>query len=407
MRSIPRKCAIVASLVAMGGWAATSRADLFTAGDLAVVRIGTGAAALTSASTATFIDEYTTAAGQTNPVLTVALPTVSVTNGNNALTNSGTATSEGALSLSANGQYLVLAGYDTTTGTAGVASTSSTSSNPGPLVLRDAATINSNGGINSTTTFGAAFSGNNIRGATSLDGTQIYAVGATSGVQYAVTGASTSTTISSTVANDRTVQIVNGQLYMSTGSGSNRGVYAVGTGVPTVTGVTSTLVAVDPAGATPVGSNSSPYTFTILGNNLYLADSNSLATGGGLEKFVSNGSGGYNYEYTITSGLTQGLSGLTGTTVSGTNYLYATTADGTLLLGTTDVAAATSLPGADTFSTLATAATNEVFRGVAFAPSAAPAGGPAAVPEPASLILLGLGGLGARWALRRKKPVAA
>lgn len=84
----------------------------FTPGNIVVVRIGDGTAAPTSAATAVFLDEYTIGGVF---VQTIALPTAD--NGSNqTFTLSGTATSEGSLNLSGNGQYLTLAGYDAAPG---------------------------------------------------------------------------------------------------------------------------------------------------------------------------------------------------------------------------------------------------------------------------------------------------
>jgi hypothetical protein len=85
---------------------ATTQSPL-TFGNLVVVRVGTGSGALTSASTATFLDEYTPAGVL---VQTIAMPTVG-SGLNQPFTNSGTATSEGFLSISTNGFYLLLGGY--------------------------------------------------------------------------------------------------------------------------------------------------------------------------------------------------------------------------------------------------------------------------------------------------------
>jgi hypothetical protein len=71
----------------------------FTPGDIVVYQVGTGAAALTSAATATFLDEYSPTG---TLVQSIPLPTA-VSGSQLPLTNSGTATSEGQLSLSVNG----------------------------------------------------------------------------------------------------------------------------------------------------------------------------------------------------------------------------------------------------------------------------------------------------------------
>src|SRR5262249_6882386 len=93
-----------------GFWAAFCFCNFF------VVQAGDGSAGFCGDATAAFLDEFTTGGSS---VQTIALPT-SVSGLNNALTLSGTATSEGFIALSANGQYLTVGGYNAILGTAGV-----------------------------------------------------------------------------------------------------------------------------------------------------------------------------------------------------------------------------------------------------------------------------------------------
>src|SRR2546429_280991 len=79
-------------------------ASPFTAGNLVVYRVGDGLSALGSAATPVFLDEYTPAGVF---VQTIAVPTTT-SGSNRALTASGTATSEGLLTRSIDGQYLTL-----------------------------------------------------------------------------------------------------------------------------------------------------------------------------------------------------------------------------------------------------------------------------------------------------------
>src|SRR6266550_7541707 len=73
----------------------------FTAGNLVVYRAGDGSAALGSTATVVFLDEYTPSG---TIVQSIQLPTTSV-GSNRRLTGSGSATSEGFLTLSADGRY--------------------------------------------------------------------------------------------------------------------------------------------------------------------------------------------------------------------------------------------------------------------------------------------------------------
>ena len=91
-----------------------------TSGNLVVYRMGDGSAALSSNGTAVFLDEYTTAGAL---VQSIAVPTTTVGAQHRAV-SSGTATSEGWLTRSADGQYLLFPGYDAAVGTASITGSS-------------------------------------------------------------------------------------------------------------------------------------------------------------------------------------------------------------------------------------------------------------------------------------------
>src|SRR5262245_14351096 len=91
----------------------------FTPGNLTIYRVGDGSSTLNGNATAVFVDEYTTAGAL---VQSIALPTVD-SGSNQMLTASGNATSEGFLTRSVDGRYLVLPGYDAAPGTTGIAAT--------------------------------------------------------------------------------------------------------------------------------------------------------------------------------------------------------------------------------------------------------------------------------------------
>ena len=111
MKSFARFLAVVAVM----GLAVTAQAlntlpgGVFTAGDLAVYRVGDGSGALAAVSTVVFVDEYDTAGN--------FLGSLSMTTGVNPFTATGNATSEGLMTLSADGLSLVLPGYDVAAGT--------------------------------------------------------------------------------------------------------------------------------------------------------------------------------------------------------------------------------------------------------------------------------------------------
>jgi PEP-CTERM motif len=126
---------------------------------------------------------------------------------------------------------------------------------------------------------------------------------------------------------------------------------------------------------------------------------------GGIQKWTYNPANaavdnGWSESYVISDGTnvgTDGYLGVAGQLVTNANpaldqvVLYATNADGTVLEQFTDPLEATNNTAVDaSVITLATAGTDQIFRGVALAP----------VPEPTSLSLVGLGALGL---LRRRR----
>ena len=97
---------------------ATLLVSRFASGDLVVEQINAANNAVTptSAASPVFLSEYHTTGSQSSAVQSLPVSSTVTGGSNNPLTLSGTAASEGELSLSANGAYLVLAGYDVAAG---------------------------------------------------------------------------------------------------------------------------------------------------------------------------------------------------------------------------------------------------------------------------------------------------
>ena len=348
----------------------------FTAGNIVVTRFDGGGAALGSGKAATtYLDEYTPGGTLVNSTV---MPITVASSGNRALTNAGTSSSEGHLNLSANGKYFVLAGYNAAPNTLGL-----TTSNAATL-NRVIGRVTMRGIIDTTTALTDAYSTTgtittNIRMVASDNGTNFWTTGTGGnniGTRYTTLGGTASTQLHTALpTNVRTVNIFNGQLYVGAQS-TNAGVYTVGTGLPTTSGQALTILPGFPAGTTP-----SYYDFAFGdASTLYVADDRTVATGGGLSKWVlSGGTWGLSYTLGSANGLTAGLRGLTLTKDgSGNNVLYATSAD-TL----TKLVAVTDTGSGSMFTTIVTAATNTAFRGVEIV----------TIPEPATLALMALGGL--------------
>ena len=340
-------------------------AQKFTAGNIVVYRVGTGGSALSGVATTVFLDEYTPTG---TFVRSVKLPSVSaeVTGTNKRVTASGSATSEGFFTRSANGLYLVAEGYDADTATTGIGKTTAAAVN------RVAATIDVNATINSSNVSPSFSSGNNFRSIASVDGNSFYLGGGATGVAYmpAQTGGIDSATqLSTTVANVRCVEIFGGQLYISSASGTPPiRIATVGTGLPTAKGQTMT----DLPGVTV--TKHSPYQFFIAslpaGQVLYIADDSagirkySLVSGtwvanDSLKITASNGGAGFRGITGVVQGSNVGLYVTYAGTTSG---IYAI-ADNTGF--NASILTAVAVP-------VATAAANTAFRGIAWAPVASP-----------------------------------
>lgn len=312
----------------------------YTAGNIVVSRVGTGAAALSAAATPFFIEEYNTS-GLVN---TFSIPTT----GSNRLVMAGNSTSEGFISRTSDFSKLVIPGYDAAVGLANLSSAAN--------VYRSVGTLGNSYGsfarVTSTLT-----SGSNLRSAAG-DGNNYWGGNASGGISYLGTG--TSAAVSSTVSNTRTVGIHNGNLYFTTGSGTI-GLYKVGTGLPTTTGQTSTSVIATGAGASPYG-----FQFNSAETVCYIADSRTTA-GGGVQKWV-NTAGTWSLAYTMSVGASTGAFGIAVDFYAGANpRIYATVSNtsGTQVLYFDDNGTAT--PQLNIISTLLST-TFKAYRAIAFAP---------------------------------------
>ena len=329
----------------------------FTPGDLVVLQVGDGSAALNNAGTAIYLNQYTTSGGSAG---SFAIPST----GSSALVTSGSATSEGALNLSADGRYLVLAGYNAPAGTAGIASTTSAA------VPRAVGTVDAAGNFILAATTSSYFSANNIRSGASDGAGNFWTAGANSGVVYMGNNSAATAVSTSPLTNLRVIQTIGNNLFYSSSSGSSRGIYEVA-GNPTSGSSTAVNLINN-------GSSASPYDFAFNPTMTiaYVADSTAYSTSsgiGGIEKWEFNGTS-WVFDYSL-SWATNGAAGLAVDFSAASPVIYATTANGVNLFKVTDTGASS------TGTWLASAPANTAFRGLDWAP----------VPEPATVALTGLG----------------
>ena len=328
----------------------------FTACDLVIYRVGDGVASLTNFGSPVFLDEYTTGG---TLVQSIAMPTTA-SGAQKQLIASGTSTSEGLLARSADGNFLTLTGYASDLG--GATSLTGTTS---AAVNRTIGRVSVSAAFDTSTALTDAASGASPRSAVSSDGTDIWIDGGAGGIRYTTFGGTTSTQLSTTVTNLRQAHIFAGQLYTSNASGTNGRIGTVGSGLPTTAGQTITGLPGFPTTGSSYGFFFADLDGSAGLDTVYVADD---STPGSIQKY-SLVAGNWTASGSVAAALPRGLTGF----VNGTSVaLFATTgasaaAGGGSLYAVTDTSGYNATM-TGTVATIATAATNTAFRGVALTP---------------------------------------
>jgi PEP-CTERM motif len=409
-----------------GAWADTLITS-FTPGDLVVLRGGDSANPDSTASNSQvsiYLDEYTTSGAY---VGSVDVPS----SGGSALTlpSIGDFQHQGLLNLSTNGNLLSFAGYQVDAGSAD-ANAAGGADQPVIGVVGDlASSLNTSTVVNS---YGPGSSSPYIRGAFTNDGSSFWTFGkypssgATSngGIAYVSgTGPGATTTTVEGFADGRDVIAYNGQLFLGAGSSSvgTHGGYALGSGEPTTnlgSALTNNTLLTDysggqsasamalvniPTGDAGAGTQFGANVLYTIGDQgtpgivkYYYDPAGSVgATGGATADTGAWVSAGPDVELTSLDNVLNptGLiavqdptnPGWVDITVSGSNGIY------TYIDKSGDPESA--IPS-DAFTLAVAAPDNEAFYGIALAPTA--------VPEPASIGMVALGGA-ALLARRRRK----
>lgn len=370
------------------GATASVRAD-FVPGRLAVSVLGDGTTTSGTIAVPIRIVEFTTAGVPTG--MQVTLPTVDA-GPNYAIAGGMTSTSFGFLRRSEDSNYLTIAGVNAAAGATGFGF--SVGAFPNRVIAR----VDVVGNANTTTRF--AGNGTTPRSVVSTDGIDMWWSSDTGsdigGVNYVTLGSTTKGTriVNNVTApyNTRNLEIFDGQLYATsnvatptTPAVSFRGVYSLGSGLPTTAPAAGTIIV--GGSASNSGVIDSPYDFFLAdASTIYVADDDASApVTGGLQKWLkSSVTGSWSKVWTAVPVGAVGMRGLTGLVTGSSVQLYGITAMTSSTDANSLVALSDTLDGvvAPSFTTLATAEPNYVFRGVAFTP----------VPEPAA-VALGLAGL--------------
>ncbi len=373
----------------------------FTPGDLVVEQVGTvggyngvPGAAPSSTSGVVSLWDYSTTGAPSGYVDTFSSTTSTDTSSSHALVDSGSATYNGEISLSADGQYIYVGGYDDN---AGVASLTSTVGVP-----RTVGVVSSTGSLDTSTALisnssdssppNLTATGVNFRSATgTTGGTSPFYSGGDDGLAISPDAATAATSLTADTVHQ--LNIDGGQLYESTAANIEQ----VGTGTPTSGSPTDqTLIAAPPSKFEPagfalvtVGSATSP-------NVLYVADTKN----GAVEKYVFTGTTWAEKGSVTVANVTGLAASVSGSTVN----LYVTNQGD--LYGLVDSSGPTGT-FTSAVTTLAAAPTGESMKGVVLAPVNLTTGnGLPETPFVVFLPLLAIAGLTGYVAVRRRHRVA-
>jgi hypothetical protein len=202
-----------------------------TPGNLLVYRVDGSGEALGDDAAIVHIDEYAISGSPLSASLVQTI-TFPFTGPGPLLTGHGTGISEGKLTISPNGRWVAVAGYDAPENTANVHTT--------PGIGRTIGRIDTTDGSIDVSTSGPLVTGyNSARSAVFDDtGTNIWTAlhgsGGNFGLTYLTLGQTTAgTQLLDSPRNVRGVRIFGGQLYQFADHPANLGVFQVGTGLPT------------------------------------------------------------------------------------------------------------------------------------------------------------------------------
>jgi hypothetical protein len=383
---------LVVGLVILAQSLINSRIDAAPfSGGIVVERVGGDAnfgpgasAPVTGTAVPIFFDEFSLSTGAR--VQTIALPAIDPddTGPQRQITENGNAATNGYLSRSANGAYLVTVGYGVPVGTTGLAGN-------GTVNNRVIARVSSSGAIDTSTWYfddDLAANNSTPRSVASNDGLSFYVgtANATASTRYVNFGGEDTDTDGIGGGAVRTIALYQNRVFVSVTTTFTSVKDTATDGLPVGPAANNTATAINAI------TNSNSEQFVMLDlipevgvdgttlDTMYMANANNIdaANAGGLEKYVFDGTN-FNLQFTYNAGLATsntdplfgGLEGVAfaGFDINGKPIIYATTdapaAVGNALVRLVDTDSTAA------FTLVATAPTNTAFRGVALAPFSA------------------------------------
>lgn len=353
LKSILAGSILMVSLFTGESYAQKSQNLNFTSNNLLVVRVGDGKACLNADAAPVFLDEYTTSG---NFIQSVPMP-VSRKRAHAAFVLAGNNQSQGYSSLSANGQFVTLIGYDAAPGA-------------GAALLKAANTQKviafvSKKGIDTKTS--EAIDIIDTRTAVTTNGKDIWFAGQKEGIRYIHRGSSKSDRVSPPSPNSgRILNIYDNQLYVSTSNPSGY-ITKIGKGTP-----------ISPTKVSPVVPYVPDMNFLVHGYVFFdavlsipgvdLLYVNGDQGKGYLRKYVNDGSRWAEVGTPATGAIFKNAA-LIGTIEGGKVVLYAS--NDSKITKITDIAAPNDKLDVKT-EVLFSAAANTVFRGLTFTPDSNP-----------------------------------
>ena len=352
--------------VALAAWSMPVLAGPLTPGNLILVEV---AGTVSSAGPITIRE--LTASGST-------VQSLAVNSGSGGGQISATATSEGQISLNASRDSWTLGVYmPPFSGTGSLAVRTSADAARGFMTISTSGSVSATAAPLALAIGGStAYSGNNIRNGV-RSGNDLWFAGS-DGTNAGIVTYSGSTTLAARVqnVNARVVQVIDGSLHYSIGSGTS-GLYRYA-GLPGGTAsATAWLTGV-------AGQGSNPYDFAVAasGSTVYVADASI-----GVQKFTFNGSA-WTHAYNFTA------SGVTTNAAFGLAVDFAAPAPRLFWTTPTQVFTAIDSGSAAVGTSIASIpSASGAFRGLDIVP----------VPEPSTLVLAGLGMATAGIAARRRR----